>query len=50
MKKGINLVVDDSQDIGLIRILIDDSVEDALKCLNTHFKGKAKEQLEGVEG
>ena len=26
MKKGINLVVDDSQDIDVIRILIDDSV------------------------
>jgi hypothetical protein len=47
MKKGIYLVLDDDQIIDLMRILIDDDAEDALKFLKTHFKGKARELLEG---
>lgn len=47
MKKGINLVFEDSQIVELMRILIDDDAEDALKFLKTHFKGKARELLEG---
>jgi hypothetical protein len=47
MKKGIYLVLDDDQIIDLMRILIDDDAEDALKFLKTYFKGKARELLEG---
>ena len=47
MKKGINLVLDDEQIVELIRILIDNDAEDALKFLKFHFKGKARELLEG---
>jgi hypothetical protein len=47
MKKGINLVLDDEQIVELIRILIDDDADDALKFLKAHFKGKARDLLEG---
>ena len=47
MKKGINVVLEDQQNIELMRILIDDEAEDALKFLKVHFKGKARELLEG---
>jgi hypothetical protein len=47
MKKGIYLVLDDDQIIELMRILIDDDTEDALKFLKANFKGKARELLEG---
>ena len=47
MKKGINLVLEDDQIIELIRILIDDDATDALSFLKAHFKGKARELLEG---
>lgn len=47
MKKAINLVLDDAEIIELIRILMDDDAEAALAFLKTHFKGKARELLEG---
>jgi hypothetical protein len=47
MKKGFNMVLDDAQIIELMRILIDDDAGDALKFLKLHFKGKARELLEG---
>jgi hypothetical protein len=47
MKKGINLVLNDEQIVELIRILIDNDAEDALTFLKVHFKGKARELLEG---
>jgi hypothetical protein len=47
MKKGVNIVLDDQQIIELIRIMIDNDAEDALVFLKTHFKGKARELLEG---
>jgi hypothetical protein len=47
MKKGIYLVLDDDQIIELVRILIDEDTEDALKFLKVNFKGKARELLEG---
>jgi len=47
MKKGINLVLEDEQIVDLIRILIDDNAQDALGFLKLHFKGKARELLEG---
>lgn len=47
MKKGINLVLDDEDMIELMRILMDDDADGALVFLKTHFKGKARELLEG---
>jgi len=47
MKKVINLALDDEEIIELIRILMDDNADDALTFLKRHFKGKARELLEG---
>jgi hypothetical protein len=47
MKKAISLVVEDDDLIELIRILLDDDADGALAFLKTHFKGKARDLLEG---
>jgi len=47
MKKAINLPLEDTDIIELVRILVDDDAEGALTFLKTHFKGKARELLEG---
>ena len=47
MKKGFNLVLEDPDLIELIRILLDEDAEGALGFLKQHFKGKAREILEG---
>ena len=47
MKKAVTLVLEDAQIIELIRILIDNDEQDALSFLKAHFKGKARELLEG---
>jgi len=47
MKKGFNIVLEDEDILGLLRILIDDDAEGALFFLKKHFKGKARELLEG---
>jgi hypothetical protein len=47
MKKGINLTLDDEDLIELIRIMLDEDEKGALIFLKTHFKGKARELLEG---
>jgi hypothetical protein len=47
MKKCVTVVLDDEQIVELMRILIDDDAQDALKFLKMHFKGKARELLEG---
>jgi hypothetical protein len=47
MKKAINLVVEDDDLIELIRVLLDDDADGALAFLKTHFKGKARDLLEG---
>ena len=47
MKKGINLVLEDKQIVELMQILIDEDANEALKFLKVHFKGKARELLEG---
>ena len=47
MKKGVNLVLAEPDIIELMRILIDDDAEGALLFLKTHFKGKARDFLEG---
>ena len=47
MRKSIYLILDDDQILELIRILVDEDDEGALQFLKTHFKGKARELLEG---
>jgi hypothetical protein len=47
MKKAISLVVEDNDLVELIRILLDDDADGALVFLKTHFKGKARDLLEG---
>jgi hypothetical protein len=47
MKKSILLVLEDEDIIELMRILLDDDADEALHFLKGHFKGKARELLEG---
>lgn len=47
MKKAINLVFEDEDIIELMRILIDEDTDSALTFLKAHFRGKARELLEG---
>ena len=47
MKKTINLALDDEDIIELMRILLDEDPEGALEFLRKHFKGKARDLLEG---
>lgn len=47
MKKNLSVVVEDEEVIELMRILMDDDAEGALIFLKNHFKGKARELLEG---
>jgi len=46
-KKALSVVLEDTEVIELTRILMDDDAEAALSFLKRHFKGKAKELLEG---
>lgn len=47
MKKALSIVLDDIDIIELMRILVDDDTSGALAFLKKHFKGKARELLEG---
>ncbi|NTU61868.1 MAG: hypothetical protein HGB05_00340 [Chloroflexi bacterium] len=47
MKKALSLVLEDDELIELIRILMDDDADGALVWLETRFKGKARDLLEG---
>jgi hypothetical protein len=47
MKKAFSIVLEDQDLIELMRILMDDDAEGALAFLKTHFKGKARDLLEG---
>ncbi len=47
MKKSIHLILEDKDLLQLMGILIDDDTEGALEFLKKHFKGKARELLEG---
>jgi hypothetical protein len=47
MKKSIQIVLEDADIIELMRILLDEDSEGALLFLRQHFKGKARELLEG---
>jgi len=41
------VILEDPDIIELMRILLDDDAEGALTFLRTHYKGKARELLEG---
>jgi hypothetical protein len=47
MKKSLNLMLEDEDIIELMRILMDSDAEGALEFLRQHFKGKARDLLEG---
>ena len=47
MNKSITLVLAEQDLIELIRILLDEDPDGALAFLKVHFKGKARELLEG---
>jgi hypothetical protein len=47
VKKSINLILEDQDVLELMRILMDSDPEGALDFLRKHFKGKARDLLEG---
>jgi hypothetical protein len=47
VKKPLTLVLEDEDIIELMRILMDSDAEGALDFLRKHFKGKARDLLEG---
>ena len=47
MKKNLNLLLEDEDIIELMRVLLDGDAEGSLEFLRLHFKGKARELLEG---
>lgn len=46
-KKAINIILEDQDILERIRILLDADAEGALTFLKEHFKGKARDLLEG---
>jgi hypothetical protein len=47
MKKTLQVALEDADVLELMRILLDKDAEGALIFLQTHFKGKARDLLEG---
>ena len=47
MKNALSLVLEDDELVELMRILLDDDAEGALVFLKMHFKGRARDLLEG---
>jgi hypothetical protein len=47
MKKALQIILEDKDLIELMHILIEDDVESTLVFLKQHFKGKARDLLEG---
>jgi len=47
MRKNLSVVVEEKDLHELMRILMDDDAEAALAFLKKHFKGKARDLLEG---
>jgi len=47
MKKTLQVTLEDENIIELMRILLDEDAEGALNFLKTHYKGKARDLLEG---
>lgn len=47
MKKALQIILEDKDIIELMRIMLDEDAEGALTFLKIHFKGKARDLLEG---
>ena len=47
MKKVLQITLEDKDIIELMRIMLDEDTEGALTFLKDHFKGKARDLLEG---
>lgn len=47
MKKALTVFLEDRDVIELMRVLMDSDAEGALEFLREHFKGKARDLLEG---
>ena len=47
MKKALTVLLEDKDVIELMRVLMDSDAEGALTFLKEHFKGKARDLLEG---
>ncbi len=47
MKKALTVILEDKDIIELMRVLMDSDTEGALEFLREHFKGKARDLLEG---
>ncbi len=47
MKKVLSVAVEEEELVELMRILLDEDADGALAFLQTHFKGKARDLLEG---
>lgn len=47
MKKALQVIVEEEELIELMRILLDEDAQGALEFLKEHFKGKARDLLEG---
>jgi len=47
MKKALQIILEDKDIIELMRIMLDEDTEGALEFLREHFKGKARDLLEG---
>ena len=47
MKKALQIILEDKDIIELMRIMLDEDTEGALAFLKDHFKGKARDLLEG---
>jgi len=47
MKKALQIILEDKDIIELMRIMLDEDTEGALTFLKDHFKGKARDLLEG---
>lgn len=47
MKKALTIILEDKDIIELMRVLMDSDAEGALEFLREHFKGKARDLLEG---
>jgi hypothetical protein len=47
MKKALTVMLEDKDIIELMRVLMDSDAEGALEFLREHFKGKARDLLEG---
>ncbi len=47
MKKGLTLILEDTELVELCRILLDRDADAALSFLQQHLKGRARDLLEG---